>query len=134
MDLYTSVSISVLVQRGYKQNTMSVIITIIIITFSGSQTTANDTTTTTLTAIEYSDATTVLVSGPSDNEASPQNNIGPDLLVGVAVTSASFVVLVAIFMVVVCVGLLVNKKGQGSKTGVGICDEGEVKSNNEFVV
>ena len=44
-------------------------------------------------------------------------------------------------MVVVGVGLLVNKKGQDSKTGgsgvqlhnVGICDEGEVKSNNKFV-
>ena len=53
-------------------------------------------------------------SGESDVEVTSQSNIG--LLVGVTVPSASFVVLVAIFIVVVGVLLRVIKKGQGSKT------------------
>ena len=69
-------------------------------------------------------------SGESDVEATSQSNIS--LLVAVTVPTASFVVLVAIFIVVVGVLLWVIKKGQGSKTNgsglqVQFHDEGKEK-------
>ena len=105
-------------------------ITIIIINFTaGSRTMSTDDPSTTPSAIESNDATTAMATTiephattivsretapASDNEVTSQSNIG--LLVGVTVPSASFVVLVAIFIVVVGVLLRVIKKGQGSKT------------------
>ena len=74
---------------------------------------------------------TAPASGGSDVEVTSQSNIS--LLVGVTVPSASFVVLVAIFIVVVGVLLRVIKKGQGSKTSgsglqVQFHDEGKETS------
>ena len=107
---------------------------ILIIYFADSQTISTDDPPTTPTAIESTtndatmataiktNATTTAMATAKEPNATTivsrgtatQSNIG--LLVGVTVPSASFVVLVAIFIVVVGVLLWVIKKGQGSKT------------------